>query len=214
MPTTQEFGPRGAYGDWEMHEEVATRFGISSVYSPEIRYNGGDTPPGVQAPDPNNTGIKLADSVNIFETGALADNVTVTKVDYKIVSVDAGMKYQGIFLQTELYYRVLENIEANGLVPNTKINDTGFYVQAAFYPVPRKLEAYAATSQIYGDSDAGFSDSREYILGMNYYITDSRNNRLNLQVIDVDKSPVSSNFGYYTGGQSGYTVAAAISIFF
>ena len=25
MPTTHEFGPRGGYGDWEWHEELATR---------------------------------------------------------------------------------------------------------------------------------------------------------------------------------------------
>ena len=39
MPTTNEFGPRGGYGDYEMHEELATRFGISGAYSPEQRFN-------------------------------------------------------------------------------------------------------------------------------------------------------------------------------
>ena len=28
MPTTEEFGPKGAYGDWEAHDDVATRFGV------------------------------------------------------------------------------------------------------------------------------------------------------------------------------------------
>jgi len=49
---------------------------------------------------------------------------------------------------------------------------------------------------------------------MNWYPFDTRNHRLNLQVIDVNGSPVSSTFGYYTGGQDGITVAAAFSIFF
>ena len=35
MPTTKEFGPKGAYGDWEMHEKVATRFGFSTSYAPQ-----------------------------------------------------------------------------------------------------------------------------------------------------------------------------------
>ena len=35
--------------------------------------------------------------------------------------------------------------------------DNGFYVQGAFYPVPRKLELYAATSQIFGDKNFVFS---------------------------------------------------------
>ena len=38
MPTTKEFGPRGAYGDWEQHEKVATRFGVSTTRSPEERF--------------------------------------------------------------------------------------------------------------------------------------------------------------------------------
>ena len=46
------------------------------------------------------------------------------------------------------------------------------------------------------------------------YLTDSRNHRLNLQVIRVNGSPVSSSFGYYVGGQKGVTVTAALSIFF
>ena len=46
MPTTKEFGPRGAYGDWEQHEKVATRFGVSTTRSPEQRFaNSGGTAP-------------------------------------------------------------------------------------------------------------------------------------------------------------------------
>ncbi|MGE0624390.1 MAG: DUF3011 domain-containing protein [Pseudomonadales bacterium] len=207
MPTTHEFGPRGAYGDWEFHEELATRFGVSYTFSPEERYSSIEE-------GPDNTALKLADSLNVFATGSLAPGVTVTDVDYEIVSVDAGIKYRGFFLQTEFYNRTLDNFRADGLLPVGKINDWGFYVQGSFYPIPQKLEIYAATSQIFGDEDAGFDRSWEYLLGMNYYPFNTRNHRLNLQVMDVNKSPVSSTFGYYTGGQDGTTVAAAFSIFF
>jgi hypothetical protein len=37
---------------------------------------------------------------------------------------------------------------------------------------------------------------------------------MNFQVIDVTRSPVSSTFGYYTGGQDGTTFSAAFSVFF
>jgi hypothetical protein len=207
MPTTKEFGPRGAYGDWEMHDELATRFGISAVYSPEERYSPIDSAPG-------NTALKLADSVNLMETGALVPGVTVTNADYRILALDAGMKYKGVFLQFEYYQRWLDSFKADGVLPMGEIKDNGWYLQAAFYPIPRTLEVYGATSQIYGDSEWGFGDSSEYILGLNYYPFDTRNHRLNLQYIDVDKSPVSSTFGYYVGGQEGSTVAAAFSIFF
>ena len=207
MPTTHEFGPRGAYGDFEMHDALATRFGFSFTDSPEQRYNAADS-------DPRNTSLRLTDSTNVFNTGALAPGVTVSDVDFRVMSADAGFKYRGLFVQAEYYSRWLDNFRADGVLPYSEIVDTGFYVQASFFPLPRKLELYAATSKVYGDDDASIGDASEVLVGMNYYPFDSRNYRLNLQVIDVERSPVSSSFGYYTGGQDGRTVSAAFSVFF
>jgi hypothetical protein len=207
MPTTHEFGPRGGYGDWEWHEDLATRIGLSYFESPEqsFRNSGGS---------PDNTTLRFADSVNVFETGALASGVTIENVDYSVLAVDAGMKYKGVFLQAEYYQRTLDDFDATGLLPVGEVKDSGFYVQAAFFPIKQKLEVYGITSQIYGDDDAGFSDSSEYGVGMNWYPYPTRNHRLNLQLLDVNKSPVSSTFGYYTGGQDGWTLASSFSIFF
>jgi hypothetical protein len=208
MPTTKEFGPRGAFGDWEWHEKLATRVGISSAFSPEERFTNSTT--GATG----NTTIKLADSVNVFDTGALAPGVTVDKVDYRLVAVDAGVKYKGVFVQTEWYFRNLHGLVADRPLPVREIKDRGFYVQGAFYPIRRRLEVYSATSQIFGDRDAGFDDSSEYLVGFNYYPFDTRNHRFNVQVMNVNRSPVSSTFGYYVGGQDGTTVSAAMSVLF
>ena len=208
MPTTHEFGPRGAYGDWEWHEELATRFGMSYVDSPEQSFRS------TTGGNPDNTTLRLADSVNLFETGALAPGVTIENANYRVLAIDAGMKYRGMFLQAEYYQRWLDDFDADGLLPVREIKDHGYYVQAAFYPVRHKLELYGITSQIYGDDDAGFGDSSEYGVGMNWYPYPTRNHRLNLQLLDVDKSPVSSTFGYYTGGQDGWTLASSFSVFF
>jgi hypothetical protein len=207
MPTTKEFGPRGAYGDWEQHEKVATRFGFSTTRSPEQRFSA-----LTSAPD--NTTLRLADSVNVFEAGALAPGVTVDMVNYRVLAFDAGLKKRGIFLQTEIYNRWLDNFKANGPLPMTSIHDSGFYVQGAFYPVPKKLEVYGATSQVFGDKSAGFGNSNDVLGGVNYYIADSRNHRVNVQLIHVNRSPVSSAFGYYVAGQTGNTVSVGLSVFF
>ena len=45
--------------------------------------------------DPDNTTLRLADSVNVFDTGALAPGVTVQTVNYRMLSVDAGHQVQG-----------------------------------------------------------------------------------------------------------------------
>ena len=42
----------------------------------------------------------------------------------------------------------------------------------------------------------------------------SRNHRLNVQYIRANSSPVSSAFGYYTGGITGNVIASAFSVFF
>ena len=95
--------------------------------------------------------------------------------DYQILSFDAGMKYKGIFLQTEIYNRWLDNFNADGAaLPVASIHDKGFYIQGAFYPVPKKLEVYGATSQIFGDKSAGFDNSSEYLVGMNFYPANTR----------------------------------------
>ena len=125
-----------------------------------------------------------------------------------------GPQVPGIFLQTEIYTRWLGNFQADGPLPVSELVDKGFYVQAAFFPVPKKLELYGATSQIYGDKGAGFANSSEYLVGMNYYPANTRDHRLNLQLIDVNRSPVSSTFGYYSGGQDGTVFSAAFSVFF
>jgi hypothetical protein len=208
MPTTHEFGPNGSYGDFDYHEQLATRFGISTGQSREDRFNQN------QNSSPDNTQVRLADSVLLFETGSLASGVTVQKADFRVLSVDAGFKYRGIFVQAEYYKRRLDRFIADGPLPVASILDDGFYVQSAFYPIPRKLELYAATSWVLGDKDAGFETSHEYLGGMNFYPYDSRNYRLNLQVISVDRSPASSLFGYYVGGQKGTTFSAAASIYF
>jgi hypothetical protein len=208
MPTTHEFGPQGAFGDFEQHTKLATRVGVSATRSREDRFSN------VATGAPDNTTIRLADSLNLFDEGSLAPNVTVQLADYEMLALDAGLKYRGFFLQAEYYNRWLDDFDADGPLPVSTIHDTGFYVQVAFFPLPRLLELYAATSQIWGDESAGFGHSYEVLGGGNYYLADTRNIRLNLQLIGVNRSPVSSSFGYYVGGQEGLTVSAAVSLFF
>ena len=63
---------------------------------------------------PENTQTRLADSVTLFETGALAPTVTVNEADVRLLSFDAAMKYRGIFLQTEVFQRWIDGIDADG----------------------------------------------------------------------------------------------------
>jgi hypothetical protein len=74
---------------------------------------------------------------------------------------------------------------------------------------------YASTSYVFGDRDAGYRNSDERIVGINLFPLNTRNVRVNTQVIDIDRSPVNSVFfGYYVGGQQGTTLSVDLSVLF
>jgi len=88
-------------------------------------------------------------------------------------------------------------------MPVSAVRDTGFYVQAAQMIVPKRIELYAGTSYIVSN----YGHPKEFIVGGNYYPWNSRNLRLNIQLINVDHSPVSSTFGFYIGQLKGQVVS-------
>jgi hypothetical protein len=205
FPSTGEFGPRGGYGDFEMHDRIATRFGVSAAYSREDRFTQTDNP------YPDNTTIKLSDSVPLFETGALAPGATLQKTDFTLLSVDAGMKLRGFFLFAEAYFRHLDDFDAGGAtLPQDNIDDQGLMIQLSHMIAPRRWELYAAHSQLYGQ----FNRAWELTAGTNYYPYQSRNLKLNGSLTYVDRSPVSSLFGYFVGGQKGPTIALSVDYTF
>jgi len=193
QPTTGEFGPRGGFGDLEHHEKLATQFGMSACTAREGRYAAVDA-------SPKATQIKLSDSVNPFETGALADNVTVNKLLYQELAFDAGAKYRGFSFQSEYLYRVLSDFEATGPVPQSKITDRAMFAEAMHMVVPKKLGIYAVTSYVWDDFKR---HPFELGGGASFYPYGRRNWRLNMHVLHVYQSPASSTFGYYIGGLSG-----------
>lgn len=202
MPTTGEFGPRGGLGDLEYHEHLATRFGLSACHSRESRYASTEEPP-------NHTQIRMSDGVNPFETGALADSVTVERLVYENVSFDAGAKLRGFSFQGEYTIRWLSNFVADGPVPVRELLDHGFFAQAMHMVVPRKLGLYAVAGYLWDDFDRR---PWEVSYGANFYPYGNRQWRLNLHIIHVDRSPAGSNFGYYTAGQTGTTVSLGTDI--
>jgi hypothetical protein len=196
-PTTGEFGPRGAFGDYENHQNLATRFNLAYTYSPEERQAAIGTTSGI------NTTLRLNDSLNVFDTGTFGPGVTVERAHYQLVSAAAGMKYRGLWIQGEGYWRLLDHFVASGPMPLHEVKDRGFYVQAAYMVVPKRLEFYGATSYIFGQFAQPVAHPKEFIVGNNYYPWNTRNIRINTQLIEARHSPVSSTFGFYVGQQTG-----------
>jgi hypothetical protein len=211
MPTTHEFGPKGGMGDFEHHEKLATRFGTAFTQG---KQNAAMSTSGSSQPD--STQIRMADSLLPFTPGAVVAGYAVDILKYQMWAVDAGVKYKGLHLQAEAYLRQLSDFYTNTdeRVPQNIVTDTGFYAQASKMIRPRKTEGYVATSFVFGDKSAGYRTSYDIIQGLNFFLFDTRNSRINVHVIEVYRAPTSSDFGYYVGGQKGVTVSAGWSINF
>jgi hypothetical protein len=203
MPTTHEFGPRGGIGDFEYHQRVATRFGASYCHSRENRFNN------VGTPSPDNTQVRMTDGVLFFETGALAEGVTVQEADFDELSVDLGVKYRGFGLQTEFTYRALTKFDTDGPVPYSSLRDKGYTIQASYMVVPKILCIYGIHSMII---DEFKRNPWEAGGGLNIYPAKSRSWRINVQSMYVYKSAAGGTFGLYNAGQTGPTITIGADI--
>src|SRR6185503_16697822 len=101
LPTTGEFGLYGTFGDYDWHQKLATRVGVHWSHSLEDT----QSQPGTNAIE--NTQIRLSDGSIIFTPNLFGPGITVDTVDYKMTSVDGGVKYHGMSLEGEFYWRRL-----------------------------------------------------------------------------------------------------------
>jgi hypothetical protein len=196
MPTTGEFGPRQGFGDYEMHDRVATRIGGHFTYSPEDRQSQPDTD------DIDNTQIRLSNGTIIFTPGALGPGTSVKKVKYHMADLDVGVKYKGFALEGEYYWRWLNDFSSSTPLPVDDIYDHGFQVLASAMVIPQTLQVYSPNSYIFGD----FGDAWETGLGLNWWIFRRRELRFNVEYLYDHESPI----GYTAVPQ---TVGATGSIF-
>ncbi|HEY3386925.1 MAG TPA: hypothetical protein VGK46_10465 [Saprospiraceae bacterium] len=203
-PTTGEFGPRGGNGDFEHHEKMATRFGISYCHSRENRFNN------VGTPAPDNTQVRMSDGLLFFETNAFINGLTVVEANFDQTSVDLGFKYKGFALHTEFYHRTLSKIDAvdENQSPveitgaNETITDNGYTLQALYMIVPKTVCIYAVNSMLI---DEFKRNPYEFGGGVNLYLTKSRSWRINAQAMRIVKGAAGGTFGLYTSGQTGTT---------
>ena len=151
----------------------------------------------------------MSDGVLFFETGALADNVTVENADVDNINIDAGVKYKGFGLQTEFHARRLSDFDADGPLPRSELRDYGYNIQASYMVIPRKLCVYGVHSYFFDDFERHPWEAGG---GVNLYPIKTRSWRLNLQVMRVYKSSAGGTFGLYNAGQTGTTITFGTDI--
>lgn len=180
LPTTGEFGLWGTFGDFDWHEKLATRIGIHFTHSLEDK----QSQPGTDAIE--NSQIRLSDGSVIFTPNLFGPGINVNTVDYKMTSIDAGVKYHGASLEGEFYARWLGDYTGTNVGGIPDLTDTGYQLQASAMAVKDLLQVYATGSQVFGD----YGTPTEFRAGASWYFMKTRGLRMNGEFIQVHHSPV------------------------
>ena len=77
-----------------------------------------------------------------------------------------GVKYKGLSLEGEYYWRWLSNFTGVNTGGIADINDHGYQLQASAMVVPKALQLYFGTSQVFGR----YGDQWEVRGGENWYL--------------------------------------------
>jgi hypothetical protein len=193
LPTTGEFGPWAGFGDYEGHEKLATRIGVHYTHSLEDK----QSQPGTEGIE--NTQVRLTDGSVIFTPDLFGPGITVNTVDYNMSSVDAGVKYKGLSLEGEYYWRWLRNFTGINTGGIADIDDHGYQLQSSAMAVPKTLQFYFGASQVFGR----FGDQWEVRGGENWFLMKERGLRLNGEWMYVNRSPVGYTAYPYPVGAKG-----------
>jgi len=196
LPTTGEYGMfSGAYGDYDMHEKVATRIGAHFTRSDETR-QGQPTSDAFE-----NVSLRVSDGSSIFAPSLFNPGTQIDEARYQMFCVDAGAKLKGFALEGEYYWRKLDNFKLIGSpMALDHLLDDGFQLLASAMVFPKKLQLYTTYSQIFGQ----YGDPSEFRVGFNFFpFKKTISTRLNGQVTFMNKCPVGGLAYPYTVGANG-----------
>ena len=91
---------------------------------------------------PKTPRIRLADSVNVFDPGALAPDVTVNTVNYRILAFDAGHEVPRHLPADRVLQPLARQLRGGRPLPVTQHPRHRLLRAGRFLPVPKKLELY------------------------------------------------------------------------
>jgi hypothetical protein len=198
MPTTGEFGPSAGFGDFEEHKKLATLVGIHFTRSRETAQGQ----PSVN--DFENSQIRLSDGTLLFSPDPFGTGGKLNAATYKMMALNAGLKYRGFYLEGEYYFRWVDNFDVIGTVPVKSLYDNGFSIQASAMPISQVLQPYVTYSKIFGQ----YGNPWELALGANIYPFARKETRFNLQALKLNHSPVGGSSLPSQVGGDGWVFSA------
>ena len=184
---------RNMYDDYFATDKVRIRVGAAYTRSREDRFSNLDQS------SPENTSMHNSDGVLTFATGAFAPGVTVENATYEMAASDFGLKWKGLAINGQYFFRWISNFDADGPLPLDSTYDHGFELSASWFVIPRELAAYARGSKVNGE----FNDSWEYAAGLKWHFAPTERVWLQAEVMNVHRSPYTGTFTPYVSGLNG-----------
>jgi hypothetical protein len=181
------------YSDLEWHDALASQIGQSFTFANTDSTGAGSTP------SEETSTIRLSDGTRLVQSGALSPGVAVNQFDIYLYAVDAALKFRGFSINGEYYFRWLQSIRGNGVLPISQMFDHGFYVEAGYFLVPKYFELNGRVSPIFG----AFGDAQEYASGVNWFINGSHNLKFTFDVTKLSRNPVDNSGINYQSGDDG-----------
>jgi len=185
---------RNMYDDYFAEKKARIRIGTSFTRSREDRFSNLDQS------NPDNTSIHNSDGVLTFSTGAFAPGVTVQEATYRMWAIDGGIKWNGLAINGQYYFRWLTDFVADGPMPLSSTYDHGGELSAGYFVIPQKVMPYIRGSKVFGQ----FGDAFEYAGGVKWHFLPTERLWLSAEMMRVHKVPYGGAFTPYTAGLTGW----------
>jgi hypothetical protein len=127
----------------------------------------------------------------------------IDQYDVAIYSLDASMKYRGMSLTSEWYFRNLSNFRG---APTPDLFDHGYWLQAGYFIVPRKFELLSRWSRVIGDSGTlgGATQSADEIASGAVWYFSGQHAKLTVDATHLNGAPINSPTLDISPGDQGW----------
>ncbi|TWU06278.1 Phosphate-selective porin O and P [Stieleria varia] len=193
---TSYVDPNGDFGgqivDFDGTTSPLWRLGHSLVYSPQAGNESG-------IPLDEADFLRLSDGTRLTQTGALAAGTTVSDFDLWFYGVDMSWKYRGWSATSEVFLRWIDDITADGVLPQTNLFQHGFYAEGGRFIIPKTLDLNLRYSQVAGD----FGTASEIASGFNWYPLAKSTIKCSFDATYLDGSPLQNTTSDILVGDDG-----------
>ena len=159
-----------------------------------------------------NSQIRISDGNQIFQAGLFGPGIQIEKVRYQMAALDAGLKFHGLSLEGEYYFRLVDQLSGTltDSLGFSNFKDHGFQLQASAMLLRQILQLYVGGSQVFGE----YGDPWDSRIGLNWFPFANQSFRWNNEVGFYAHCPVGGIAYPYQVGGNGFLFQSNLELAF